>query len=1037
MRHALSRTWQLRARRIGSRHVSFTSVSPGQGSAATTIANRRPRQSVPFVEASSAVSQPTFMPSMASHPFVDPIDLPMFDVDDDTPEAPGTGASDHAPPPPSPYCKTVPLEKWPKRYRPYVQQNPHGVKYIDGVAIASALRKETILVSALVRHILGRYPCLSVVRVGNDPASASYLASLTTAANACQLVVDRPLVLEDPCATSDVVAAVRTANADPNVDSILVQMPLPSHIDQQAVIAAIDPVKDLEGAHPANAGKLFLWRAVDYAPCTPRAVMRILQLCGVRLAGLRVAVVGLSKTVGLPLALLLAAARATPILCDRHTRCLSDETSRAEVVITATGQRGVIRAHHVRRGAIVIDVGMVLTPAMKLEGDAHEGVAANASAVTPVPGGVGPVTVITALINACTNESVVRGFCLRIVARVLLLARMLLTANHCDFAQSVVQLWLSMRPRALRSSRPVDSDHEFAPYEFPPIISEPSPPPGQHGNVRRSSSSSAPPARTAPTAPLHSSAHPLDSFDTSGTGPIAASDAPGTNPSPSANTSPAPHRGDASAASSTTDVIGGDASPRAAGAGAGDGPDGGASSYPDGSDPAPTPTGADADTADAADAFDAFDAASHAIAADASRRSAFVGGMPWEAQRLGIAARFNGRAYRVPRTPAGGDGGATGAADEPVAPGGEGDTRAEADGNTGDVTSNNNNNNNAAKTDDAVREAAAQSSLPLSGTGATANATTARACSGRAADAAAALGGRGGGRGNGGGSGGVAPSADALRLSRGPPVVPATPVPLQDATVVYDPVESAAHGAQTAVYRFPAVKADVLPVQAAAVGARKAASSWLVPRAALEMQPYVNRTEFEVGMRQLIALSDAAVAHHTAAVSRWLERMVHDARIEGQLACATQDRRAFGALFDFMQVGGYVDAEAVVRLMENALLSQWEGQVLDGRGSSATATKLVYDVMGRVRVALYSQSKGDPTAAHVGGAHAEHGDRAAAVYRGGSGVGHSGETPTGGLPMDSCELWDTFQPGRVLLNELEFVDALLSLRDMTTPVRTL
>ena len=270
-------------------------------------------------------------------------------------------------------------------------------RVIDGKAIAARLRGE---VAAAAVELRGRgvAPTLAVVLVGDDPASAVYVRSKTRAAGEASVDVrDHKL----PAATTqaELLALVAQLNADPIVDGILVQLPLPAHLDTDAVIRAIDPAKDVDGLHPTNLGYLAQGRPV-FAPCTPKGCMRLLREVGAELAGARAVVLGRSVLVGKPIALLLANADATVTMCHSRTRDVAGEIGRADVVVAAVGRPALVRGEWIRDGAIVLDVGINRTAAGALVGDVdYAGAAARARAITPVPGGVGPMTIACLLEN--------------------------------------------------------------------------------------------------------------------------------------------------------------------------------------------------------------------------------------------------------------------------------------------------------------------------------------------------------------------------------------------------------------------------------------------------------------------------------------------------------------------------------------------------------------------------------------------------------------------------------------------------------------
>jgi len=268
---------------------------------------------------------------------------------------------------------------------------------IDGKAIAAKLRGE-VAIAANELRARSIAPTLAVVLVGDDPASAVYVRSKTKAAREANVDV-RDHKLPASSTQAELMALVATLNADPIVDGILVQLPLPAHLDSEAVIRALDPDKDVDGLHPSNLGYLAQGKPV-FSPCTPKGCMRLLREVGAELTGARAVVIGRSVLVGKPIALLLANANATVTMCHSKTRDLADEVRRAEIVVAAVGRPEMIRGSWIREGAIVLDVGINRTADGKLLGDVEfEAAAERARAITPVPGGVGPMTIACLLEN--------------------------------------------------------------------------------------------------------------------------------------------------------------------------------------------------------------------------------------------------------------------------------------------------------------------------------------------------------------------------------------------------------------------------------------------------------------------------------------------------------------------------------------------------------------------------------------------------------------------------------------------------------------
>lgn len=265
---------------------------------------------------------------------------------------------------------------------------------LDGKALAARRR------AALAERVagLGFRPGLRVVRVGDDPASGVYVRNKDRAAKAAGFD-SATLQLPEATTEAELLALVRRLNDDPAVDGILVQLPLPAHIRTDAVLDAVDPGKDVDGFHPVNQGALALGRP-GLVPCTPRGVMLLLEEAKVSLSGARAVVVGRSTIVGKPVAALLLAANATVTVAHSRTRDLASECRRAEIIVAAVGRAQLVRGDWVANGATVIDVGINRGADGKLVGDVAFGeVVGHAGAVTPVPGGVGPMTIACLLEN--------------------------------------------------------------------------------------------------------------------------------------------------------------------------------------------------------------------------------------------------------------------------------------------------------------------------------------------------------------------------------------------------------------------------------------------------------------------------------------------------------------------------------------------------------------------------------------------------------------------------------------------------------------
>ena len=275
---------------------------------------------------------------------------------------------------------------------------------IDGVAVAKIVRAD-VARDAEVLRAQGVVPGLTVVLVGDDPASAVYVRAKEKACleagmkgETIRLSADTP--------QADLLALIDTLNADPTVHGILVQMPVPKHIDPQAVILRISADKDVDGFHPVNVGRVWIGEPSGFAPCTPAGVMVLLEQAGVKVAGANAVVLGRSTIVGKPMTSLLVNASATVTVCHSKTRDLAAVTRQADILIAAIGKPEFVTADMVKPGAVVIDVGINRVndashaKGYVIRGDVHfASVREVASKITPVPGGVGPMTIAMLLKN--------------------------------------------------------------------------------------------------------------------------------------------------------------------------------------------------------------------------------------------------------------------------------------------------------------------------------------------------------------------------------------------------------------------------------------------------------------------------------------------------------------------------------------------------------------------------------------------------------------------------------------------------------------
>ena len=282
------------------------------------------------------------------------------------------------------------------------------MQLISGTAVAEKVLEECRRDIAELAAA-GRRPGLAVVLVGDDPASRAYVRSKD---KKCRELGLHSVKLELPATTSqdELLAHVRALNGDPSIHGILVQSPPPAHIDEAAIVRAIDPAKDVDGFHPVNVAKLALEDPSGFVPCTPLGCQRLLIDAGIETKGAEVVVLGRSMIVGKPMALLLMAkgpgGDATVTVAHSRTRDLAAITRRADILIAAIGRPEFVRAEHVKEGAVVIDVGINRVEApgtdkgYKLVGDvAFDEVAPKCRAITPVPGGVGPMTIAMLMAN--------------------------------------------------------------------------------------------------------------------------------------------------------------------------------------------------------------------------------------------------------------------------------------------------------------------------------------------------------------------------------------------------------------------------------------------------------------------------------------------------------------------------------------------------------------------------------------------------------------------------------------------------------------
>jgi methylenetetrahydrofolate dehydrogenase (NADP+)/methenyltetrahydrofolate cyclohydrolase len=280
---------------------------------------------------------------------------------------------------------------------------------LDGKAVAARVRAEVALRAAAFAHQNGRPPGLAVVKVGANPASAVYVRNKRLA---CAEVGIESFSLDAPetITRAELLAHIAALNADGRVDGILVQLPLPPGLDANEIMDAVDPAKDVDGFHPENTG-LLAQKRPRLRPCTPWGVIRLAREYGIALRGARATVVGASNIVGRPMALELLLAGATVTVCHTGTRDLRAEVERAELLVAAVGRPGMIPGDWVREGAAVFDVGINRVDSGRLVGDVeYEAAALRAAWITPVPGGIGPMTIAMLLSNTLdAAQSIMAG----------------------------------------------------------------------------------------------------------------------------------------------------------------------------------------------------------------------------------------------------------------------------------------------------------------------------------------------------------------------------------------------------------------------------------------------------------------------------------------------------------------------------------------------------------------------------------------------------------------------------------------------------
>lgn len=266
---------------------------------------------------------------------------------------------------------------------------------IDGKSISAGIREELKKRVEALRQ-KGTAPGLAVILVGDDPASAVYVRNKEKACIETGIfsIVHR---LSAQTSEHDVITLVRKLNDDSRIHGILVQLPMPSHINERAVLRAVDPDKDVDGLHEVTAGRLFAGEK-GFIPCTPKGIIRLIKTTGTDITGKRAVVVGRSNLVGKPVSMLLLAENATVTMCHSRTSDLAAVCAEADILVAAIGKPGLIKGRFIKPGAVVIDVGTTKVDG-KLKGDVAFEEAGNAAFITPVPGGVGPMTITMLLEN--------------------------------------------------------------------------------------------------------------------------------------------------------------------------------------------------------------------------------------------------------------------------------------------------------------------------------------------------------------------------------------------------------------------------------------------------------------------------------------------------------------------------------------------------------------------------------------------------------------------------------------------------------------
>jgi len=281
-------------------------------------------------------------------------------------------------------------------------------KIIDGKAISKQVREEIAADVAIFKEKHGCVPGLAVIIVGNDPASQVYVRNKK---RACEEVgfYSESYELPESTTQQELVALIERLNGDDKINGILVQLPLPKHLNETEILLKIRPEKDVDAFHPYNVGKIMIGN-YDFLPCTPAGVMVLLERSGVEIRGKRCVVIGRSNIVGKPMAMLLLHANGTVTICHSRTQNLKEICREADILVASIGKPEFVRGDMVKDGAVVVDVGINRLESGKLVGDvAFSEVEPKASYITPVPGGVGPMTITMLLQNTLTAAEIACG----------------------------------------------------------------------------------------------------------------------------------------------------------------------------------------------------------------------------------------------------------------------------------------------------------------------------------------------------------------------------------------------------------------------------------------------------------------------------------------------------------------------------------------------------------------------------------------------------------------------------------------------------